>query len=125
MPNVDYRIIIDVNSGTKKEKKKSEFQNLIVGFEVAKQVSKTVLGGISSRVGTLTGNTVLQAQINQGMQVAGMAAMVVANPLLGGFNALFSLGLMAIDRQLEVFWKNTEASEYRRRSGNYLSDRNR
>lgn len=132
MPNVDYRIIIDVNNNQQtagpagnSTKKASDTKKALIDFEASKAMAKSIVTSLSTKVGSITGNTVLQANINGAMQAVGTAFLIKANPLMGTFTTMLNLAMMAIDRNIETFWKNTEASEYRRRSGNYLSDRNR
>lgn len=137
MPDVEYRIVIEKaqsggtaseatgNSEANNNNSPVDFQKSLYKFEVTKAIAMKVYGGFSSRVGAMTGNVLLQNNINGAMNVAATALSFFANPLMGGINAALGLTFQAIDRNVQTFWSNTAASEYRRRSGNYLSDRNR
>lgn len=115
----------DVQGVNNKETESKETKKALIDFEASKAMAKSIVTSLSTKVGSITGNTVLQANINGAMKAVGTAFLIKANPLMGTFTTMLNLAMMAIDRNIETFWKNTEASEYRRRSGNYLSDRNR
>jgi hypothetical protein len=53
--------------------------------------------------------------------VAGMAAGIAANPVLGSISAITSLVTYLIDREFNLKWTNREAEQNARRSGNYLT----
>lgn len=136
MPDVEYRIVIEKNqgegAGSKTTGQKANngdspaaLQKTLYKFEATKAVAMKVYSGLSSRVGAMTGNVLLQNNINGAMNVAATALAFYANPLMGGVNAALGLAFQAIDRNVQTFWSNTAASEYRRRSGNYLSARSR
>lgn len=101
------------------------------GIRVSKQFATQVATGIVSSIGSRTGNTALQNQIQTAVSIAGKGVGIgvafAANVYLG-IAALVSEGISTgfdiAGQMRERMWANRQAAELARRAG-YLTSRNR
>lgn len=75
----------------------------------------------TSNYGNLTGDYLTQANINEGIAIAGMGVAIMQSPLIGGLAAATALTVKGIEKMLEIREQEQRASSIRERFGTIIS----
>lgn len=85
---------------------------------LALYIGKQALNMATSRVGQITGSSVLQAKVNAGLKVAGYVGAVIANPIMGSLAIGVDLIGSSIDYNIEGKKESTALEVLNTRAGN-------
>ena len=85
---------------------------------MALYIGKQALNMATSRVGQVTGNSVLQDKVNAGLKVAGYATAIAINPIMGTLALGFDIANSAIDYHINANKENTALEVLNTRAGN-------
>ena len=88
---------------------------------VATYVGTQALKWATSNYGNLTGDYVTQANINEGIAIAGMGIAMAQSPIMGGLAAATALTVKGIGRMLEIREQEQRAQSIRERVGTIIS----
>lgn len=88
---------------------------------VATYVGTQALKWATSNYGNLTGDYVTQANINEGIAIAGMGIAMAQSPIMGGLAAATALTVKGIERMLEIREQEQRAQSIRERVGTIIS----
>lgn len=95
------------------------------GSSVAKivgiQLGKKALQYATSNYGNLTGDYIGQAQISEGLEIAGYVGIIAASPILGTAAVATSIGIKAINRTVEIKKQRQEVEILSARTGRVIS----
>lgn len=75
----------------------------------------------TSNYGNLTGDYLTQANINEGISIAGMGIAIARSPLMGGLMAATALTVKGIEKMLEIREQEQRSMSIRERVGTIIS----
>lgn len=99
--------------------------DLLKKFAPVVIAGKTMINFATSNIGTFTGNSRLQDQVNFGMKVIGYGAMIAANPVMGSVALGTDILTSAISYNFNQKWKDREIEQARYKTGYSATNRSK